>query len=198
MPSAERIILPSQDFLADFAAWLRRNPVTGTAAISGCVLFGALLFGLLGSLQTPPRVETVTAKAVETAGRAPLLDETARAKCREQTWPYLSRSCIVRPDGRTRNVRVISTDSAEAPAAAAIAAERIPTSRRPASPVVTTREARAVAARDDSMRRRGAEQYTAGRLVTMHEYDVPAYDHSERRNRVTAQYGDRHGNLFGF
>ncbi len=190
MRSTGWIIWPGQERSADLAAWLQRNPVTAGGALGlAAILAGVFTLGTMNSAS--PRIETANAKTVETTGSTPRTgwDEAKRAKCREQIWPYISRSCVIRPDGSTRNVRVISTDSMNAPAAAAIAAERAPTTRQPASPVVVTGRVPAVHARDDSFRRRGTEQYTAGRFIGMREYDVPSHDRSGRRQ----EHGDRYG-----
>jgi hypothetical protein len=194
---------------ADLAAWLQRNPITAAGALGMVgILAGLFIVGMMNP--QAPRIETANARTVETTGSAPRSgwNEASRAKCREQTWPYISRSCLVRPGGSTRNVRVISTDSMAAPAAAAITTERVPNTRQPASPVVVTgygyaggvtssvadaRHAPAVQASDDSLRRRGREQYTAGKFINLREYDVPSYDNWGRRKRITVHRGDRYG-----
>jgi hypothetical protein len=48
-----------------------------------------------------------------TAGKGDRLDMVARLSCRQQSWPYLDRSCMRDPrteSGSSRTVRVVSAD----------------------------------------------------------------------------------------
>jgi hypothetical protein len=61
----------------------------------------------------PVSASTRSAVTQTTAGKGDRLDMEARLACRQQSWPYLDRSCIrdVRTEsGSGRTVRVVSAD----------------------------------------------------------------------------------------
>ena len=48
-----------------------------------------------------------------TSGKGDRLDIAARLTCRQQSWPYVDRSCVIDPrteSGSARKVRVVSAD----------------------------------------------------------------------------------------
>ena len=71
-----------------------------------------------GALVVAPSLGPVSANTRHgltqtTAGKGDRLDMVARLACRQQSWPYLDRSCIrdTRTEsGSARKVRVVSTD----------------------------------------------------------------------------------------
>jgi hypothetical protein len=73
---------------------------------------------IAGALVLAPSMREVSAStrhslAQTTTGKGDRLDMAARLACRQQSWPYLDRSCI--RDARTesgsaRKVRLVSTD----------------------------------------------------------------------------------------
>jgi hypothetical protein len=61
---------------------------------------------------TPVSASTRGALTQTTTGKGDRLDVEARLACRQQSWPYLDRSCVrdVRTEsGSARKVRVVST-----------------------------------------------------------------------------------------
>lgn len=71
-----------------------------------------------GALVLAPSLREVSASTrtditQTTAGKGDRLDMEARLSCRQQSWPYLDRSCIrdVRTEsGEARKVRMVSAD----------------------------------------------------------------------------------------
>jgi hypothetical protein len=78
---------------------------------AAALIAGALVIApSLGPVSASTRGSTVTQT---TAGKGDRLDLEARLVCRQQSWPYLDRSCIrdVRTEsGSARKVRVVSAD----------------------------------------------------------------------------------------
>jgi hypothetical protein len=75
----------------------------------------ALVAGALVMAPSLNQVSASTRHAVTqtTSGKGDRLDMEARLACRQQSWPYLDRSCIrdVRTEsGSGRTVRVVSAD----------------------------------------------------------------------------------------
>ena len=75
----------------------------------------ALVAGALVVAPSLGQVSASTRQAITqtTAGKGDRLDMEARLACRQQSWPYLDRSCIrdVRTEsGSGRTVRVVSAD----------------------------------------------------------------------------------------
>ena len=70
-----------------------------------------------GALVVAPSLNPVSASTRDsvtqtTSGKGDRLDIEARTACRQQSWPYLDRSCVrdVRTEsGSARKVRVVST-----------------------------------------------------------------------------------------
>jgi hypothetical protein len=61
----------------------------------------------------PVSASTRNAMTQTTSGKGDRLDMEARLACRQQSWPYLDRSCVrdVRTEsGTARKVRLVSTD----------------------------------------------------------------------------------------
>ena len=73
---------------------------------------------IAGALVIAPSLGEVSASTRSditqtTGGKADRLDMAARLACRQQSWPYLDRTCIrdVRTEsGSARKVRLVSTD----------------------------------------------------------------------------------------
>jgi hypothetical protein len=73
---------------------------------------------IAGALVIAPSLSPVSASTRSTvtqttAGKGDRLDMEARLACRQQSWPYLDRSCIrdVRTEsGSGRTVRIVSAD----------------------------------------------------------------------------------------
>ena len=61
----------------------------------------------------PVSASTRGAVTQTTSGKGDRLDMEARVACRQQSWPYLDRSCVRDPrteSGSSRTVRVVTTD----------------------------------------------------------------------------------------
>jgi hypothetical protein len=61
----------------------------------------------------PVSASTRQAVTQTTSGKGDRLDMEARLACRQQSWPYLDRSCVRDPrteSGSARQVRVVSAD----------------------------------------------------------------------------------------
>jgi hypothetical protein len=73
---------------------------------------------IAGALVLAPSLREVSASTRNgltqtTTGKGDRLDMAARLACRQQSWPYLDRSCIRDPrteSGSARKVRLVSTD----------------------------------------------------------------------------------------
>jgi hypothetical protein len=73
---------------------------------------------IAGALVVAPSLGPVSASTRHTitqttAGKGDRLDMEARLACRQQSWPYLDRSCVrdVRTEsGSARKVRLVTTD----------------------------------------------------------------------------------------
>jgi hypothetical protein len=73
---------------------------------------------IAGALIVAPSLREVSASTRSdiiqtTSGKGDRLDTAARLACRQQSWPYLDRTCIrdVRTEsGSARKVRLVSTD----------------------------------------------------------------------------------------
>jgi hypothetical protein len=82
--------------------------------IYSIIAAAALVAGALVMAPSLGQVSASTRDAVTqtTSGKADRLDLEARLACRQQSWPYLDRSCVrdVRTEsGSARKVRVVST-----------------------------------------------------------------------------------------
>jgi hypothetical protein len=81
------------------------STIAAAALVAGALVLGPSLSqvsasGRHGATQT-------------TSGKGDRLDMAARLACRQQSWPYLDRSCVRDPrteSGSARKVRVIATD----------------------------------------------------------------------------------------
>ena len=73
---------------------------------------------IAGALVVAPSLREVSASTrtdvtQTSTGKGDRLDMTARLACRQQSWPYLDRSCMRDPrteSGSSRTVRVVSAD----------------------------------------------------------------------------------------
>ena len=72
---------------------------------------------IAGVLVVAPSLREVSASTrgsmTQTAGKGDRLDVEARLACRQQSWPYLDRSCVRDPrteSGSARKVRVVTAD----------------------------------------------------------------------------------------
>jgi hypothetical protein len=72
-----------------------------------------------GALVVAPSLGQVSASTrggaftTQTTAKGDRLDVEARISCRQQSWPYIDRSCVRDPrteSGMGRNVRVVTTD----------------------------------------------------------------------------------------
>ena len=75
----------------------------------------ALIAGVLVVAPSLREVSASTRGSITqtTTGKADRLDMEARLACRQQSWPYLDRSCVRDPrteSGSARKVRVVTTD----------------------------------------------------------------------------------------
>jgi hypothetical protein len=77
---------------------------------AAALVAGALVLGLsLSQVSASARHGTTQT----TSGKGDRLDMEARLACRQQSWPYLDRSCVRDPrteSGSARKVRVVTTD----------------------------------------------------------------------------------------
>ena len=84
--------------------------------IYSIIAAAALVAGALVMAPSLGQVEATTRGAVTqttTSGKGDRLDIEARTACRQQSWPYLERSCIrdMRTEsGTARKVRTVSAD----------------------------------------------------------------------------------------
>jgi hypothetical protein len=65
----------------------------------------------LGQVSASTRGGSFTTQT--TTGKGDRLDAQARVACRQQSWPYIDRSCVRDPrteSGMARKVRVVTTD----------------------------------------------------------------------------------------
>jgi hypothetical protein len=147
--------MPSTKRFALLRDTVRNHPViVASSAASAGVLLGA--FVAVQLLAPPqPRADSAAPSqtalaatgevkpapeatpAPETTGSVPASDRTASVDCEQQTWPYLSRSCIEEMQSKYRT-RVISTDKLDKSTIAAIEssppAPRAPAESKPAAP----------------------------------------------------------------
>ena len=73
---------------------------------------------IAGALVVAPSLREVSASTRDTvtqttAGKGDRLDMATRLSCRQQSWPYLDRSCVRDPrtkSGSARKVRVVTAD----------------------------------------------------------------------------------------
>jgi hypothetical protein len=73
---------------------------------------------IAGALVVAPSLREVSASTRQnitqtTTGKGDRLDMEARFACRQQSWPYLDRSCVRDPrteSGSARKVRVVTAD----------------------------------------------------------------------------------------
>ena len=73
---------------------------------------------IAGALVVAPSLQPVSASTrtditQTTAGKGDRLDMEARLACKQQSWPYLDRSCVRDPrteSGSARKVRVVAAD----------------------------------------------------------------------------------------
>jgi hypothetical protein len=76
----------------------------------------ALVAGALVVAPSLGQVSASTRGTISTqtsAGKGDRLDVAARDACRQQSWPYIDRSCVRDPrteSGLSRKVRVVTTD----------------------------------------------------------------------------------------
>ena len=73
----------------------------------------ALVAGALVVAPSLGQTSTRNPMTQTTAGKGDRLDMEARLSCRQQSWPYLDRSCMRDPrteSGSSRTVRVVSAD----------------------------------------------------------------------------------------
>jgi hypothetical protein len=75
----------------------------------------ALVAGALVMAPSLNQVSASTRNSVTqtTSGKGDRLDMEARLACRQQSWPYLDRSCVRDPrteSGSARKVRVVTTE----------------------------------------------------------------------------------------
>ena len=75
----------------------------------------ALIAGVLVVAPSLREVSASTRGSITqtTAGKGDRLDMEARLACRQQSWPYLDRSCVRDPrteSGSARKVRVVTAD----------------------------------------------------------------------------------------
>jgi len=76
----------------------------------------ALVAGALVVAPSLGQVSASTRGTISTqtsAGKGDRLDVTARDACRQQSWPYIDRSCVRDPrteSGLSHKVRVVTTD----------------------------------------------------------------------------------------
>ena len=83
--------------------------------IYSIIAAAALVAGALVMAPSLGRVSASTRDTVTqtTSGKGDRLDIEARTACRQQSWPYLERSCVrdMRTEsGTARKVRVVTTD----------------------------------------------------------------------------------------
>jgi len=83
--------------------------------IYSIIAAAALIAGALVIAPSLGPVSASTRGAVTqtTAGKGDRLDMEARLACRQQSWPYLDRSCVRDPrteSGSARKVRVVMSD----------------------------------------------------------------------------------------
>ena len=83
--------------------------------IYSTIAAAALVAGALVFAPSPNPVSASSRNTVTqtTSGKADRLDMEARLACRQQSWPYLDRSCVrdMRTEsGSGRTVRVVSTE----------------------------------------------------------------------------------------
>jgi len=125
--------MPAAKHLAFLRETVRNHPVVvaTTAATAGVLLGGFVAVQLLAVPEktkadgaTPPQVTAETkpiAKPVaETNGSASSGASVATADCDQQTWPYLSRTCMDEVRRKKGGPRVISTDKLDQPTVTAI------------------------------------------------------------------------------
>jgi len=83
--------------------------------IYSIIAAAALVAGALVMAPSLNQVSASTRNTVTqtTSGKGDRLDMEARLACRQQSWPYLDRSCVRDPrteSGSARKVRVVTTD----------------------------------------------------------------------------------------
>ena len=83
--------------------------------IYSIIAAAALVAGALVVAPSLGQVSASTRQALTqtAAGKGDRLDMEARLACRQQSWPYLDRSCVRDPrteSGSARKVRVVTTD----------------------------------------------------------------------------------------
>ncbi len=211
MPSASRHMLAFESRIppwrvqadrrfADMHAFARCNPVTAAGTVFVGVFVATLiiaeLIGWLGG-PAPSRARSLA----ETNGIAPRAAvamvapaRSDRAKCQEQTWPDLPRSCLTRPAASASSVRVIPIDgtaSSETAAATPPPTWGVPNlvsanaSPRAAAVLTEAREAAPKPVTGTA----SANQEIDDRIVRV--LDVPSQDDPAQRRRVIIRV-DRH------
>ena len=83
--------------------------------IYSIIAAAALVAGALVLAPSLSQVSASTRHSITqtTAGKGDRLDMEARLACRQQSWPYLDRSCVRDPrteSGSARKVRVVMSD----------------------------------------------------------------------------------------
>ena len=83
--------------------------------IYSIIAAAALVAGALVLASSLSQVSASTRHSITqtTAGKGDRLDMEARLACRQQSWPYLDRSCVRDPrteSGSARKVRVVTAD----------------------------------------------------------------------------------------
>ena len=185
---------------ADMRAFARRNPVTAAGAVFAGVFVATLIVAeLIGWLGAPAPLRARS--LAETNGIAPQAavvmvapTRSDRAKCQEQTWPDLPRSCLTRPAASASSVRVIPIDSA---ASSETAAATPPTTWGVPSLVSANASSRAAAVLTET--REAAPKPVTGTASLNQEtderpirvLDVPSQDDPAQSRRVIIRRVDR-------
>jgi hypothetical protein len=81
------------------------STIAAAALVAGALVFAPSL--------NPVSASTRNTVTQTTSGKGDRLDIEARTACRQQSWPYLERSCVrdMRTEsGSARKVRVVTTD----------------------------------------------------------------------------------------